>query len=55
MVETLVDDSAAGRSLGSERWQLAIAGGVNLAFAVTAVGLSVFKPGGRLRRVAPGI
>ena len=53
-VETLVQDSAAGRSLGSERWQLAIAGGVNLLFAVTAVGLSVFKPGGRLRRTALG-
>lgn len=52
MVETLVNDAAAGRSLGSERWQLAIAGGVNLMFAVTAVGLSVFKPGGRLRRTA---
>ena len=54
MVEALVEDAGAGRSLGSERWQLAIAGGVNLAFAVTAVGLSMFKPGGRLRRAAPG-
>jgi hypothetical protein len=49
-VEDLVQDAAAGRPLGSGRWQLAIAGGVNLLFAITAVGLSVFKPGGRLRR-----
>jgi hypothetical protein len=54
MVETLIEDAGAGRPLGSERWQLAVAGAVNLAFAVTAVALSVFKPGGRLRGTVPG-
>lgn len=49
-VQALVDASAAGRPLGAARWELSVAGAANLIFAVTAVGLAVFKPGGRVRR-----
>jgi hypothetical protein len=48
-VQALIDRSADGRPLGSARWELSVAGAANLTFAVTAVALAVFKPGGRLR------
>lgn len=48
-VQTLIDRTAAGRPLGAARWELSVAGAANLIFAATAVGLAVFKPGGRLR------
>jgi hypothetical protein len=51
-VQALIDRAADGRPLGAARWELAIAGAANLTFAVTAVALAVFKPGGRLRRDA---
>jgi hypothetical protein len=48
-VQALIDRSAAGEPLGAARWELSVAGAANLTFAVTAVALAVFKPGGRLR------
>jgi hypothetical protein len=48
-VQALIDRTADGRPLGSARWELTIAGAANLVFAAVAVGLAVFKPGGRLR------
>jgi hypothetical protein len=42
--------SVAGSGLGAERRLLLVAGALNLAFAVTAVGLAVFKPRRRARR-----
>jgi hypothetical protein len=48
-VQALIDRSADGRPLGSARWELCVAGAANLTFAVAAVALAVFKPGGRLR------
>jgi hypothetical protein len=48
-VQALIDRSADGRPLGSARWELCVAGAANLTFAVSAVALAVFKPGGRLR------
>lgn len=48
-VQTLIDRTAAGRPLGAARWALSVAGAANLVFAAVAVGLAVFKPGGRLR------
>ena len=49
-VQALIDRTADGRPLGAARWELTIAGAANLTFAVAAVALAVFKPGGRLRR-----
>ena len=48
-VQALIDRTAAGRPLGDVRWALSVAGAANLVFAVVAVGLAVFKPGGRVR------
>jgi hypothetical protein len=48
-VQALIDRTAAGRPLGAARWELAVAGAANVVFAAVAVGLAVFKPGGRLR------
>jgi hypothetical protein len=31
------------------RWELTVAGAANLTFAVAAIALAVFKPGGRVR------
>jgi hypothetical protein len=52
-VRHLIDASSGGfgdGGPGAARWELPAAGAANLVFAVTAVGLAVFKPGGRLRR-----
>ena len=51
-VQALIDRSADGGPLGAARWVLTIAGAANLTFALTAVALAVFKPGGRLRTAA---
>ena len=47
-VQALID-STAGGPLGAARWELTVAGAANLSFAIAAVALAVFKPGGRLR------
>lgn len=51
----LADAAAAPGTLelGAARWLMPLAAAVNLTFALTAVGLSVFKPKGRLRGAAP--
>lgn len=51
-VQALIDRSADGGPLGAARWELTIAGAANLTFALAAVALAVFKPGGRLRAAA---
>ena len=51
-VQALIDRSADGGPLGAARWELTVAGAANLTFAVAAVALAVFKPGGRLRAAA---
>jgi hypothetical protein len=48
-VGSLIDASAVGDPLGAARWTLPLAGACNLAFAITAVGLAVFKPHRRPR------
>ena len=48
-VQALIDRSADGGPLGAARWELTVAGAANLTFAVAAVALAVFKPGGRVR------
>ncbi len=49
-VQALIDRTDAGAALGAARWELTLAGVANLAFAIAAVALAVFKPGGRLHR-----
>ena len=51
LTASLADAAAApgALELGAARWQMPLAGALNLGFALTAVGLSVFKPKGRLR------
>ena len=51
-VQALIDRSADGGPLGAARWELTVAGAANLTFAVAAVAMAVFKPGGRLRAAA---
>jgi len=41
--------SGTGAALGAPRWELPLAGAFNLALALTAVGLAVFKPRRRLQ------
>lgn len=51
-LERLADDSAAGlqkAALGDDRYYLTLAGVANLVFILTAIGLGVFKPWGRIQ------
>ncbi len=48
-VQALIDRSAEGGPRGAARWELTVAGAANLSFAIAAVALAVFKPGGRVR------
>jgi hypothetical protein len=41
---------AAKPDLGSSQWEPVAAAASNIVFAVAAVALAIFKPGGRLRR-----
>jgi hypothetical protein len=53
-LDHLADDSAAGlemAGLGDLRHYLTMAGAANLAFILGAIGLSVFKPWGRIRPI----
>ena len=51
-VQHLIDASASSAQLdlGAARWELPLAGALNLVFAATAVGLAVFKPRRHARR-----
>jgi hypothetical protein len=53
VIRPVMDQLIDGGERGTAEWTMVAGAAFNTACAMTAVGLAVFKPGGRLRRAQP--